>query len=345
MGLKGIYEALFYTNLNTGELIPWQGESYTYNADFTQVTLKLRDGVTWCDGEKFTADDVKYTLEMLRDNSPDLTLLRELQGVPQGRHGRRSADRAVINLNKPAPRLFKDNLALGHENHQVDPAQAHLGRARTRRPSRTSTPPRTGRAARVRTTSSSPTAQQQIADRHDKWWGIDDRVPEGPAGSRAPDPHPGRERRGDGPAAHRQPGSTRQPAPAGHLRRAPRPRTRSSQSWSRPGPRLGRPGRLRVQLRLQQHEGAVDRRQRPAWRSTTPSIGSRSATSATRAPTTRRSSPSRATWPQVEPGDDPGRSSTSTTAARRRRPRSTSTWARPASPRTPTASGRRTARS
>ena len=35
MGLKGIYEALFYTNLNTGELIPWQGESYTYNADFT----------------------------------------------------------------------------------------------------------------------------------------------------------------------------------------------------------------------------------------------------------------------------------------------------------------------
>jgi hypothetical protein len=43
MGLKGIYEALFYTNLNTGELIPWQGESYTYNADFTQVTLKLRE--------------------------------------------------------------------------------------------------------------------------------------------------------------------------------------------------------------------------------------------------------------------------------------------------------------
>ena len=28
MGLKGVMEALFYTNLNTGELIPWQAESY-----------------------------------------------------------------------------------------------------------------------------------------------------------------------------------------------------------------------------------------------------------------------------------------------------------------------------
>ena len=52
MGLKGIYEALFYTNLNTGELIPWQGESYTYNDDFTEITLKLHDGVTWCDGSR-----------------------------------------------------------------------------------------------------------------------------------------------------------------------------------------------------------------------------------------------------------------------------------------------------
>ena len=84
MGLKGIYEALFYTNLNTGEVVPWQGESYEYNDDFTEITLKLRDGVTWCDGVQMTADDVKYTLEMLRDSAPGPALLLDLQGVAQG---------------------------------------------------------------------------------------------------------------------------------------------------------------------------------------------------------------------------------------------------------------------
>ena len=33
----GLYEELFYTNLNTGELIPWQAESYTISDDYTGV--------------------------------------------------------------------------------------------------------------------------------------------------------------------------------------------------------------------------------------------------------------------------------------------------------------------
>ena len=72
MGSKTIFEALMYTNLNTGELIPWQAESYEYNDDFTAVTVNLRAGVEWSDGEPFTCADVKYTLEMLRDNAPEL---------------------------------------------------------------------------------------------------------------------------------------------------------------------------------------------------------------------------------------------------------------------------------
>ena len=41
-----------YTNLNTGEIIPWQAESFTYNDDFTEITVKLRQGVTWSDGKR-----------------------------------------------------------------------------------------------------------------------------------------------------------------------------------------------------------------------------------------------------------------------------------------------------
>ena len=81
----GVFEALFYTNLNTGDLIPWQAESYTLSPDFTSVSLKLRDGVKWCDGEKFTTDDVKFTLDTLIAGAPDLYDSANLQGQHQGR--------------------------------------------------------------------------------------------------------------------------------------------------------------------------------------------------------------------------------------------------------------------
>ena len=169
MGVKGIYEALFYTNLNTGELIPWQAESYTYNAAFTEVALKLRDGVTWCDGTKFTADDVKFTLEMLRDN-PTLSYgpaykeyLKEVTVT--------DPLNAVIVLNKPAPRFFRDNLALGHENHQVIMPK-HIWEGKdpktfTNFDLAKGWPCGTGPYKIV-----SSTAQQQIADRVDNWWGV-----------------------------------------------------------------------------------------------------------------------------------------------------------------------------
>ena len=34
-----------------------------YNADFTQMTVKLRKGIFWSDGVEFTADDVVYTIQ------------------------------------------------------------------------------------------------------------------------------------------------------------------------------------------------------------------------------------------------------------------------------------------
>jgi len=63
-----IYEYFFYQNLQTGEYIPWLAESYEYNDDFTAITVHLRDGVTWSDGEPFTADDVTFTYNLLLEN-------------------------------------------------------------------------------------------------------------------------------------------------------------------------------------------------------------------------------------------------------------------------------------
>ncbi|KQW77749.1 peptide ABC transporter [Devosia sp. Root413D1] len=51
---------------------PWQNALATeppiYNADFTEMTVKLRQGVYWSDGVEFTADDVVYTVQTLIDH-------------------------------------------------------------------------------------------------------------------------------------------------------------------------------------------------------------------------------------------------------------------------------------
>jgi peptide/nickel transport system substrate-binding protein len=62
------YEYFFYDNLQTGEFIPWLAESFEYNDDATSLTVTLRDGVTWNDGQPFTADDVVFTYDIMREN-------------------------------------------------------------------------------------------------------------------------------------------------------------------------------------------------------------------------------------------------------------------------------------
>jgi len=67
-GLHFVLPQLFYYNLVTGEQIPWAGTAWEANGDFTEYTVHIRKGVKWSDGEPFTADDVRYTYHLLRDN-------------------------------------------------------------------------------------------------------------------------------------------------------------------------------------------------------------------------------------------------------------------------------------
>src|SRR5215217_811717 len=50
-------ESLFYVNFEKGEVINWLAQKYAYNPDFTEFTLSLTPGVTWNDGQPYTADD------------------------------------------------------------------------------------------------------------------------------------------------------------------------------------------------------------------------------------------------------------------------------------------------
>ncbi len=60
-------DTLWYIDQQTGEWINALAESEPmYNADFTEMTVKLRQGIMWSDGVEFTADDVVFTIEKLK---------------------------------------------------------------------------------------------------------------------------------------------------------------------------------------------------------------------------------------------------------------------------------------
>lgn len=91
-GYPYCYEPLFfYNSYHTDKVsgppgmqskdgtVPWLGESFAFNGDFTQVTVKIRNGVEWSDGQPFTANDVLYTVNMLKQNAPKLTWSVDMQ--------------------------------------------------------------------------------------------------------------------------------------------------------------------------------------------------------------------------------------------------------------------------
>lgn len=103
---QAMLEPLFILNYESGEMEPWLGESFTPNDTLDEWTLKIRDGVTWNDGEAFNADDVVFTINMLManptfSNGADMqTWVKEIK---------KTDDLTVVfTLNEPNPRFQLD---------------------------------------------------------------------------------------------------------------------------------------------------------------------------------------------------------------------------------------------
>lgn len=61
-----IYEPLIVWNpVLGGEPTPWLATGYEYSDDLLTLTMTLREGVQWSDGEDFNADDVVFTFNLL----------------------------------------------------------------------------------------------------------------------------------------------------------------------------------------------------------------------------------------------------------------------------------------
>jgi len=64
-----IYESLMQVNdiKPLDPPTPWLAESVTWNDDYTVAEVVARDGVTWSDGEEFTAADIAFTFNLFLD--------------------------------------------------------------------------------------------------------------------------------------------------------------------------------------------------------------------------------------------------------------------------------------
>ncbi|MEU9166274.1 ABC transporter substrate-binding protein [Streptomyces sp. NPDC048420] len=65
-GTGTIFQTLFFYNtVRKDAPVPRLGKKFSWNPDGTKLSITLRDGVKWSDGQRFTAADVVFTLDMI----------------------------------------------------------------------------------------------------------------------------------------------------------------------------------------------------------------------------------------------------------------------------------------
>ncbi|WP_438348077.1 ABC transporter substrate-binding protein [Paenibacillus sp. FA6] len=99
---QALYAPLF--QVNDGVKTFYLADSLTLSEDNLTYTLKLKDGLTWHDGEKLTADDVVFTIDSMLDEKQNSFLRSNL----------------VIN-DQPIKAVKKDDLTVDFQLPQVNP--------------------------------------------------------------------------------------------------------------------------------------------------------------------------------------------------------------------------------
>jgi peptide/nickel transport system substrate-binding protein len=120
---QAVFEQLFYFNWMNGKVESWLAKSYKFNKTYTLLTVDLRPGIKWNDGQAFTSADVKFTFDALLKTATLLnagTVQTSLKSVSTP-----SASRVVFNLAKP-DRRFVGNILAGYISTGVTVVPKHI---------------------------------------------------------------------------------------------------------------------------------------------------------------------------------------------------------------------------
>ena len=80
-GFNFLFEPLYFYNAygKKDNLVPWIAEGHEYNEDYTEVTIKIRPDVAWSDGQPWAVHDLVFTINMLKDNAPELSFSTDMK--------------------------------------------------------------------------------------------------------------------------------------------------------------------------------------------------------------------------------------------------------------------------
>jgi peptide/nickel transport system substrate-binding protein len=114
-GMACLLEPLYYYGAFSGETTPWLADGEpTYSDDNKTMTLTTREGAKWSDGEAFDAEDVAYTLNMLRD--PDNAAMPYSADMHEWVKDAKADGRELtVTFLKPAPRFAFDFLTFKND--------------------------------------------------------------------------------------------------------------------------------------------------------------------------------------------------------------------------------------
>ncbi len=165
-----LHEPLAYYSAFNDTTYPWLAESWDYNDDFTQLTIKTREGVTWSDGVPFSAADVAFTIDNLREIGPLVRfgdqIVRDVESVELV-----DSNTVKVNFIGPRPKFFYFMTYKFDIGVYMVPQHVYEGKdwaEFTDFDIEKGWPLTTGPWRVVQT---SP--QQKIIDRADSWWAVD----------------------------------------------------------------------------------------------------------------------------------------------------------------------------
>jgi peptide/nickel transport system substrate-binding protein len=104
-----VYEPLEYVNIlqgGTGTVTPWLATTSQWSNGFKTLTLTVRNGANWSDGQPFSAADVAYTFNAMKsDKAIDLNALWKADGGPLTNVAL-AGNQVVLTFDAPAQPYF-----------------------------------------------------------------------------------------------------------------------------------------------------------------------------------------------------------------------------------------------